>query len=81
MMVHWHPDNLIYVRTPTGIIFCGTLQVAAALIGKPLDPLPQAVIERQYFPSQYTADFTASGQVEGPSEWADGDALLAAVQE
>jgi hypothetical protein len=64
LMIHWHPDDRIYIRQDENIIFEGTLEETAIVLGEVLEPLPSGVKERQLFVGSHCADFTKSGQID-----------------
>lgn len=77
MLVHWHPDNLIFVKDSNkNVIFYFTKAEIEQILNVSLNPLPQGIIERQYFSNSYTADFSSNTQFSGPSSWSDGELIL-----
>lgn len=77
MYVHWHPDNLIFVKnSDNSVVFYFTKERLEQILNITLASLPQGIIERQYFPNSYTADFSANTQYAGPSNWTDGNTIL-----
>ncbi len=71
MIIHWHPDGLIYLRNDDWTVFyCGTVAEAASVLGEPIDPLPAGVKERQMKVDEWCRDFLTNGdQVATPGAW------------
>lgn len=77
MIVHWHPENRIYIRDEFNkILFEGSPEETAVILGEPLATLPVGIKERQYFVGSHCADFSSNGQEEGPAIWPQGDKII-----
>lgn len=78
MIIHWHPDNIIYVRNEDwSVIYEGTPAEVSAFLGEPLEDLPPGVIERQLFVGKFCRDFNKSGQCDYDPDWDQGHKLFA----
>lgn len=77
MIIHWHPDNIIYVRNDDwSVIFSGTPEEVETLLGQSIGKLPSGVIERQLFVGKFCRDITRSGQTnDNPTDWVAGRAI------
>ncbi len=77
MIIQWHPDGLLYIRNDDwSVVFEGTEEEVEAVLGKKLAPLPEGVIERQYFVDKFCRDFTRKGQVDQLVDvWEHGDEM------
>lgn len=76
MIVHWHPDNRIYIRkNDWSIVFDGTKEEVEEILGRKLHDLPGEVRERQFFVGSHCADFDRRcSQMESKDaeHWKDG---------
>lgn len=80
MIVHWHPDNRIYIRNDDwSIVFEGTKSEAESVLGQSIDDLPPNVRERQLFVGSHCIDFDKKGsQKESkPADWWAGGVSIA----
>lgn len=77
MLVEWHPDGRIYLRSQGKIVFDGTLDEAAAVLGGPLTALPSGVIRRDLnTDTGVVRDFGPEGLVAvSQNTWPEGAAL------
>ena len=79
MIVHWHPDNMIYIRESIGaadLLFHGTVSEAEAVLGETLAPLPDGIKERQYFVGSHCIDFSRKGQLDEFVIWEQGRKIV-----
>lgn len=81
MFVHWHPDNVIYVRNEDWSIVCSASKEQIEDLLSVSLSLPENMIERWYFPNNYTSDFDGKTQYSGPSSWEHGDMILDSISE
>lgn len=80
--VHYHPDGIVYVRTPSGIYaaeradFLADLQSAGVTLAGPFPATPF-----QYHTGVGYESIDDEGRHSMPDgeEWSDGEALIAAV--
>lgn len=78
MIIHWHPDNIIYVRNDDwSVVYEGTPDEVSAFLGEPVEALPPGVIERQLFVGKFCRDFNKSGQCDYDPDWEQGHKLFA----
>lgn len=81
MWVHWHPDNIVYVRdSNNNVLYSAPVDILNQDLGQVISDLPESVIERQYYPETFCSDFIRSGRIDGPNVWEDGDEIILNLQ-
>lgn len=75
--IQWHPDQKIIFRINEDVICIATLEEAAQILGKELDPLPGGAMSCEHYPEENRfAYFTKNKQLDNKESWADGLLLL-----
>lgn len=80
VMLHQHPEGLIYVRTDEGV-YGDTLENFKIDYGSIAPMLPEGITERIYEPSKRHALIMNHDVIDGgPMPWLEGDEIISGIQ-